>query len=85
MTTDGSAAMPEAMAETAESLRAETGVAGDVPESRTVRPVAPKEQTVPPKASQGMVLPAVQPQSPPLVPRATAEEDKVEEIERAEP
>ena len=33
----------------------------------------------------GMVGAAVQPQSPPVVPRAMVEEDKVEEIERAEP
>ena len=32
-----------------------------------------------------MVGPAVRPQSPPVVPRATTEEDEVEEIERAEP
>ena len=32
-----------------------------------------------------MVGPAVRPQSPPVVPRATTEEDEVEEIKRAEP
>ena len=44
-----------------------------------------EEQMLPPKALPGMVRPAVQPWSPPMVPRATAEEDKVEEIERAKP
>ena len=65
---------------------AEARVAGDAPESGSTEPVAPEEPTVPPKASQGMVGPAVRPQSPPVVPPATAEEeDMVEEIVRAEP
>ena len=44
-----------------------------------------EEQMLPPEALLGMVGPAVRPQSPPTVPQATAEEDEVEEIERAEP
>ncbi|XP_066360930.1 uncharacterized protein [Miscanthus floridulus] len=44
-----------------------------------------EEQIVPPVAMPGMVGAAVRPQSPPVVPRATVEEDEVEEIERAEP
>ena len=73
------------MAETAESLRAETGVAGDVPESGVAKPVAAEDQTAPPEALSGMVRPAVRPRSPPTVPRPTVEEDEVEEIECAEP
>ena len=83
--TDGSAAVPEAMVGTAVSSGEEAGVAGDAPESGAVKLVAPEEQTAPPKVSQGMVGPIVRPRSPLVVPRATAEEDELEEIERAEP
>ena len=48
--------------------------------------MAPEELTVAPEASQGMVGPAVRPQSPPAVsPTAAEEEDEVEEIVHAEP
>ena len=85
LTTDGSAAVLEATAGAAGSLGSEAGVASDAPESWAVKPVAAEDQTAPPKVSSGMVGPAIQPRSPPMVPRATAEEDEVEEIERAEP
>jgi len=49
-----------------------------------VKSVVPEEQTTPPKASQGVVRPAIRPQSPLVVPPAAAEEDKVEEIEHEE-
>ena len=82
---DGSAAVPEATTGTIGSSGAEAGVVGDAPESGAVKPVVPEGQTSLPEASQGMVGAAVRPRSPPVVPRATAEEDEVEEIERAEP
>ena len=48
--------------------------------------MAPEELTVAPEASQGMVRPAVRPQSHPAVSPTTAEEeDEVEEIVHAEP
>ena len=77
LTTDGSAIVSKATARIVGSLGVEAGVASDAPESGTMKPVAP------PEASQGMVGPIVRPQSAPVVPRTTVEEDKVEEIERA--
>lgn len=61
LTPDGSVAVPESTTGTARSLGAEAGVVGDVPESRAVKPVAPKGQTMLPEASQGMVRPTVWP------------------------
>ena len=85
-TEDESATIPEATVGTIEPSRAEAGVVGDAPESGSTEPVAPEELTAPPEASQGMVGPAVRPQSTPVVPPAAAEEeDMVEEIVRAEP
>ena len=66
-------------------MAAEARVAGDALESKAVKPVALEGQTTLPEVSQGMVGPAVRPWSPPVVPRAMAEEDNVEEIKRAEP
>ena len=52
----------------------------------STEPVVPEELTAPPEASQGMVGPAVRPQSPSVVPPAAVEEeDVVEEIIRTEP
>ena len=82
---DESATIPKATARTVRSSGAEPGVAGDVPESWVMKPVAAEEQTAPPKASPRIVKPAIRPRSPPMVPRAMAEEDEVEEIEHAEP
>ena len=48
---DGSAAVPEATAGTAESSGADAGVADDALESRAVKPLAPEGQTVLPEAS----------------------------------
>ena len=48
-------------------------------------PPTAEEQPSPPAAMLGVVGAAVRPQSPPVVPRATAEEDEVVEIERATP
>ena len=44
--------------------------------------MAPEEQIVLPKASEGVVGHAVRPLSPLVVPSAAEEEDEVEEIER---
>ena len=82
---DGSAAVPQATAGIVESSRAEAGVAGVTLESRAEKPTVPKEQTTLPKASEGMVGHAIRPPSPQVVPPATMEVDKVEEIERDEP
>ena len=75
--------MPEAMAGTAGSSGAEAGVASDVSEFGVVKLMASEGQMALPEASHGMVRPAVRPWSPLVVPRAMAEEDEVEEIERA--
>ena len=77
--------VPEATAEATGSSAMNAGDADAAPESRAAKPVAAEEQTVPLEASPGMVEPAVRPRRPPMVPRATAEEDEVEEIERAKP
>jgi len=47
--------------------------------------IARREQTTLPDALESMVEPAIRPPSPQVVPLATAEEDKVEEIERDKP
>ena len=83
-TADGSAMMPRATVETAGSLAANAGYAGATPESGVAKPVGPEKQLAPPEASQGVVGPAVQPWSHPVVPTATVEEDEVEEIEHEE-
>ena len=85
LTTDGSTVVPKAMAGTAGSLGAKAGVASDALEIGAVKPMVPKGKTAVPEASHGMVRPAVRPRSPSVVPRATVEEDEVEEIEHAEP
>ena len=83
---DGLARIPKATAGTIGASGAEAGVASDAPEFGSTEPVAPEELMAPPEASQGMVGPAVEPQSPSVVPPAAAEEeDVVEEIVRAEP
>ena len=83
---DGSAIIGEAMTGTVRPSGAETGATSHAPEYEPTEAVAPKELTAPPEASQGMVGPAVRPQSPLVVPQAVVEEeDVVEEIIRAEP
>ena len=52
--------------------------------SRAEKLAVPKEQTALPKASKGVVGHAIRPWSPLVVPRATKEEDEVEEIKREE-
>ena len=89
---DGSVAMPAATAETIGSSEAVARVADATPESSADKPMAPKEQTMLPEASKGMVGHAirppslqVQPSCPQVVPPAIAEEDEVEEIKHDEP
>ena len=48
-------------------------------------PPMAKEQTSSPTGMPGVVGAAGRPQSPPVVPQATAEEDEIVEIERAAP
>ncbi|XP_066341649.1 golgin candidate 2-like [Miscanthus floridulus] len=84
-TTGAPAMTTETMTGTIDTSGAETGVAGDAPESRKAALATAKEQIVLTEASPGMVRPAVQPQSPPKVPQAMVEEDEVEEIEHTEP
>ena len=81
---DESAMVPRAMAEATRSSEVEAGVTNAVPEARVEKPIVPEEQTALPKASKGMVGHTVWPWSPLVVPPATAEEDKVEEIEHEE-
>ena len=62
----------------------DAGVADAMLESGAEKPMVPEELTALPEASEGMVGHAVHPPSPLVVPPATEEEDKVEEIEREE-
>ena len=73
------------MAVAAGSSGAEARVSHATPESRTEKPTVLREQTALPELSEGVVRHAIRPLSPQVVPPATAEEDEVEEIERAEP
>jgi len=82
---DELATVPEATTETARSSGAETGAADAAPAFKAERPTVPEEQTALPGASEGVVRHAIRPLSPQVVPPATMEEDKVEEIERDEP
>jgi len=81
---DGLATMPGATTEAAGASEADAGVVDTASESRAENPVVAEEPTVLPEASEGMVGHAVRPCSPMVVPPATEEEDKVEEIEREE-
>ena len=54
-------------------------------ESRAENPTVLREPTALPDASEGMVVAAIRPPSPQVVPPAATEEDEVEEIERDEP
>ena len=63
-TVDGSAAVPKAMVGTVGSLGVEAVVTSVTPESGAKNLAVPKEQTVLPEASEGMVGPAILPPSP---------------------
>ena len=63
----------------------ETAAVVDAPEAKDATPSMAEEQTSSPTGMPGVVGAAVRPQSPPVVPQATVEEDEVVEIERATP
>ena len=82
---DWSATILKTTIGTAGPSGAETEVASDAPGFGSMKPVVPEGLMASPKATQGMVKPTVQPQSPPVVPPAATEEEDVVEIVRAEP
>ena len=84
-TANESVTAPSATAGTVGSSRVEAIVTSVAPKSGAENLAMPKEQTALPEASEGMVGPAIRPPSPQVVPPATVEEDKVEEIECDEP
>ena len=77
-------AMPRAMVGTTRSSDVDAGVVDAASESGAEKPMVPEEQTMLPEVSEGVVGHAVRPLSPLVVPPATEEEDKVEEIKREE-
>ena len=82
---DKSATVSDVTAETARSSGAEARVADAAPAFYTEGPMVPDEQPALPQASEGVVEHATRRPSPRVVHPATAEEDEVEEMERAEP
>ena len=75
----------EATTEKVDTLEAETAAVVDAPKAKDATPSMAEEQTSSPRGMPGVVGAAVRPQSPPVVPQATAEEDEVVEIEHAAP
>jgi len=84
-TTGASATATEATTKKVDTLEAETAAVVDAPEAMDATPPTAEEQTSSPAGVPGVVGAAGRPQSPPVVPQATAEEDEVVEIERAAP
>ena len=84
-TTGPSATATEATTERVDTLEVETAAVVDAPEAKDVTPSTAEEQTSSPAGMPGVVGAAIRPQSPPVVPQATAEEDEVVEIECAAP
>ena len=84
-TTGASATATEATTKKVDTLEVETAAVVDAPEAKDATPSTVEEQTLSPAGMPGVVGAAVRPQSPPVVPQATVEEDKVVEIERAAP
>ena len=84
-TTGASATATEATTKKVDTLEAETAAVVDAPEAMDATPPTAEEQTSSPAGVPGVVGAAGRPQSPPVVPQATAEEDEVVEIERATP
>ena len=64
-------------------METETAAAVDAPEVTDATPSTAEEQTSSPAGAPGVVGAAVRPQSSPVMPQETAEEDEVVEIERA--
>ena len=83
--TDASVTATAATIEKVVTLEAETVAIVDAPEVTDATPSMAEEQTSSPTGMPGVVGAVVRPRSPPVVPQATAEEDKVVEIERAAP
>ena len=73
------------MTEEVGTLESETAAVVDAPEAEDATPSVAEEQLSPLAAMPGMVGAAVRPQSPPVVPQSTVEEDEVVEIEHAAP
>ena len=84
-TTGMSATATKVTTEKVDTLEVETAAVVDAPEAKDATPSMAEEQPSPPAAMPGVVGAAVRPQSPLVVPQATAEEDEVVEIERATP
>ena len=80
-----SATATKATTEKVDTLEAGTAAVVDAPEAKDATPSTAEEQPSPPAAMPGVVGAAVRPQSPPVVPQATVEEDEVVEIEHAAP
>ena len=77
-----SATATAATTEKVVTLEAETTAVVDAPEVTDATPSMVEEQTSSPAGMPGVVGAAIRPQSPSVVPQATAEEDEVVEIER---
>jgi len=73
------------MTEKVDTLEAETAAVVDAPEAKDATPSMAEGQTSSPGGMPGVVGAAVRPQSPPVAPQTTAEEDEVVEIECAAP
>jgi len=80
-----SATATTATTEKVDTLETETTAVVDALEVKDATPSTAEEQTSSPAGMPGVVGAAVRPQSPPVVPQATAEEDEVVEIECAAP
>ena len=84
-TTGASPTATVATTEKVNTFEMETAAVVDALEVKDATPSTAEEQTSSPAGMPGVVGAAVRPQSPLVVPQATAEEDEVVEIERATP
>ena len=84
-TTGASVTMTEAATKNVSTLEAEAATDVDAPEAEEATSTMAEEQLALPALTSGVVEAVVRPQSPPVVPRATVEEDEVVEIVRAVP
>ena len=82
-TTGASATATAAKIEKVITLEVETVAVVDAPEVIDATPSTAEEQTSSPVGVPGVVGIVARPRSPPKVPQATVEEDKVMEIERS--
>ncbi|XP_066385464.1 uncharacterized protein [Miscanthus floridulus] len=79
----GASSVPEAAHGSAQHPHATSDV--DASKAKEATPMMAEEQLAPLAATSVVVGATVQPQSPPVVPQVTVEEDEVEEIKHAEP